>query len=221
MANSKKKIDKIIDYIVYIPIFISLAVCVGTFILLLVAFISNSGLLEYWEQIAFFILGFAFILKEYTRLYFRKKEIHFQSTQDASVTFINQYLEAFYKFKDAMTNLPLEVFYDNISPSLLDEYTSDHLRYLKSKDLYLRIYLKKDIYNSLNQLTTSSSNLYNELSIIRSHMSRRKIEFRNDLTKIYLESVKANDKYECSLKKFNEETANILDNINFILGEQF
>lgn len=219
MSIPNNKLYNIIDYIVYVPIIISFIVCIGAAITLTFALFSNNDLLKYWEQIVFFLLGFAFILKEYTRLYFKKIEINYQNTQNVSVSFINQYLESFYKFKDAMTNLPIEVFYENVSPHQLDEYSSIHLRYLKSKDLIIRVYLNKDLYKSLNQLTTSSTDLYNDFIIIRNNMMRRKIDVKNDSAKTHEESVKANNMYERSLSKFNEKTTIILDTINSIIAK--
>lgn len=151
----------------------------------------------YWPQIAFLILGVSFLIGEIYKSRLKIKETKKLYFYNNALKAIDEYKNSYFKYYTAMKELPrMDVFGGKISGKELDLLTTSYLRELQSRDLTIKLYLDKELYDRFNVVTKQSEDLDNTLfRIVSYNMS---------------ESIDKDNRYDKALKKFQKDTDELI-----------
>lgn len=175
----------------------------------------------YWPQIAFLTLGVSFLIGEIYKSRLKIKETKNLYFYNNALKAIDEYKNSYFKYYTAMKELPrMDVFDGKISGKELDLLTTSYLRELQSRDLTIKLYLDKELYDKFNVVTKQSEDLGDTLFRIIAYDKSKSIDKGNEYDKSksidndneYDESkfINMDNKYDKALRKFQKDTDELI-----------
>lgn len=152
-------------------------------------------LFENWDKIILLIGMIGFFVRELFKLDIKKKEIKFLYYHSKETSSINEYINAYYNFKKAMKNFPIDFFDKGTKNIDIDKLTTEYLDELRRCDFIIGLYIKEDLYKKYKTITEESESLTHVLHTL---ILDQKLDF--------LEKC---NRYDKAFREYNEKLNNI------------